>query len=185
MILALVAFICGVHMGKTFSDLRGADDSLTKIGNHQGQPPPFRLMDRGKETQPAKETRTQSSDSREVKREGGTPRSAPQVLGEKGVRGPKSSTPPPQEEEKTGSSKMKYALQVAAFNNLQEAQDLVSQLKKRGYDAYLVTGSAAAKGTLHRVRVGHFQTLQEARQFALAFEKKENLRPIISSLQSP
>jgi cell division septation protein DedD len=74
---------------------------------------------------------------------------------------------------------------VGAFNNPQEAQELVNQLKKKGYEAYQVTGSAAAKGTLHRVRIGHFQNLQEARQFALTFEKKENLKPIISSLQNP
>jgi cell division septation protein DedD len=61
----------------------------------------------------------------------------------------------------------------------------VNELKKKGYEAYQVTGTAAAKGTLHRVRIGHFQTLQEARQFALSFEKRENRKPIIASLQNP
>ena len=74
---------------------------------------------------------------------------------------------------------------MGAFNNPQEAQELVNQLKKKGYEAYQVTGSAAAKGTVHRVRIGNFQNLQEAKQFALTFEKKENLKPIISNLQNP
>jgi cell division septation protein DedD len=83
-------------------------------------------------------------------------------------------TPPP---------KANFALQVAAFSNPEEARELVNQLRSKGYSAYLVTGSAAAKGTLYRVRIGQFQTLQEARQFALAFEKKEKVKTIIASLE--
>jgi cell division septation protein DedD len=72
---------------------------------------------------------------------------------------------------------------VAAFNNHEEAQELINRLQKKGYTAYQITGRAAAKGTLHRVRVGHFQSLQEAKQLALEFEKKEKIKTIITSLQ--
>ncbi len=114
------------------------------------------------------------------------PRRVPEKApAEKTASPSRESSPPPAEEGKAGPAKAKYTLQVGAFNNPQEAQELVNQLKKKGYEAYQVTGSAAAKGTLHRVRIGHFQNLQEARQFALTFEKKENLKPIISSLQNP
>jgi len=42
-ILALVAFICGVHMGKTLSDLRGSQEGGPTIQDRKGEAPPFRL----------------------------------------------------------------------------------------------------------------------------------------------
>jgi cell division septation protein DedD len=77
--------------------------------------------------------------------------------------------------------KVRYTLQIAALNNAEEARELVNKLKGRGYDAYAVTGTAAAKGTLHRVRLGSFPSLQDARQFAVEFEKKEKIKTIIVS----
>lgn len=77
--------------------------------------------------------------------------------------------------------KVRYTLQIAALNNADEARELVNKLKGRGYDAYAVTGTAAAKGTLHRVRLGSFPSLQDARQFAVEFEKKEKIKTIIVS----
>jgi len=79
------------------------------------------------------------------------------------------------------AAKAKYTLQIAALNSSDEAKELVSKLKSKGYDAYAVTGTAAAKGALHRVRIGSFSSLQEARQFAVDFEKKEKIKTIITS----
>jgi cell division septation protein DedD len=67
------------------------------------------------------------------------------------------------------------------LNSSDEAKELVNKLKSKGYDAYAVTGIAAAKGALHRVRIGSFSSLQEARQFAVDFEKKEKIKTIITS----
>jgi cell division septation protein DedD len=180
-VVALVAFLCGVQMGKSLSELRRSEDpaSPSRVQDRKGQAPPFRLMERGKENQPGQEAKIQNSDAGE--REGVPPQPTPKVSNGKASESMKDSVP---EEGGTAPPKPKYTLQVAALNNPAEAQDLVNQLKKKGYDAYLVTGSAAAKGTLHRVRIGNYQSLQEARQFALIFEKKENMKPIISSLQN-
>ncbi len=185
-VVALVAFLCGVQMGKSLSELRRSDDlaSTSRVQDRKGQAPPFRLMERGKEIQSGQEAKVRSSDpgERHGEREGVPHQPTPKASNGKASESAKDSSP---EEEGAAPSKGKYTLQVAAFNNPTEAQDLVNQLKKKGYDAYQVTGSAAAKGTLHRVRIGNFQSLQEARQFALAFEKKEDMKPIISSVQNP
>jgi cell division septation protein DedD len=184
-ILALVAFICGVQMGKALSDLRGSEETGPRIQDRKGEAPPFRFMEKGKMSRPIQEARPRSPETGESRKEPSASQTPQKAPADKAPGPSRDSSPPPPEEEKAGPSEAKYTLQVGAFKNPQEALELVNQLKKKGYDAYQVTGSAAAKGTVHRVRIGHFQSLQEAKQFALTFEKKENLKPIISSLQNP
>jgi len=186
-VIALVAFFCGVQIGKALSELRRSDNLTSRVQDRKGQAPPFRLMGKTKETHPPEEEKVLISGPGEnsTEREGAISQPSPKVTNGKITGSGRDSSPSTAEEEKELPPKAKYTLQVAAFNNAAEAQDLVDRLKKKGYDAYQVTGNAAAKGTLQRVRIGHFQSLQEARQFALTFEKKENVRPIIASLQNP
>ena len=183
--LALVAFVCGVQMGKALNELGWSESGGLRLQDRRGDAPPFRFMEKGKDPQPAQEPRMRPPEAGEIRKEPPAPRQAERAAPEKTGESPPETPSAVSEEGKSALAKAKYSLQVAAFNNLQEAQDLVNQLKKKGYDAYQLTGSAAAKGTLHRVRIGYFQTLQEARQFAMAFEKKENLKPIISNVPNP
>ena len=166
LIIALVAFVTGVQMGKTLSDGRRLDGPSFQGPTPQLQEPPFRLERKEANRQIDRETRPRVPTSPAVPAE----KVASSAAEEK-----KSETP----------AKGKYTLQVAAFNNPAEARDLVNQLKDKGYEAYQITGSAAAKGTLHRVRIGHFPTLQEARQFAWDFEKREKMKTIISTVPNP
>ena len=145
---------------------------------------PFRSGVRGIDAQPSRETKSLTPEIPEKRKEKDlAPAQIPQrVLEDKspppaakaaGLEGTKGTSPP----------KAKFALQVAAFSKPEDAQELMNQLRSKGYSAYQVTGSATAKGTLYRVRIGQFQSLQEARQFALAFEKKEKVKTIIASLE--
>ena len=179
--VALVAFLCGVQMGKSLSELQRSEEPAPRIQDRKGQAPPFRLMKKEKENHPGQEAKARSSESGEKVSGETSPSSDPKVSEGKASEPEKTSA---REDEKDTPPRVRYTLQVAAFNNSAEAEDLVNQLKKKGYDAFQVTGSAAAKGALHRVRVGQFPSLQEARQFALIFEKKENIKPIISSVQN-
>ncbi|NWF57064.1 MAG: SPOR domain-containing protein [Syntrophaceae bacterium] len=185
LLLALVAFVCGVQMGKSLGDLSRADDDKALIHDRKGEAPPFRLMDKGKEIPSAREAKDQPSEGKGSPQETIPPRPSPKGVLDKPAGPSKPSIGAPGDEAKPAPSKTRYTLQVGAYNNAQEAQELVQQLKKKGYDAYIAPGTGAAKGMLHRVRIGQFQTLQEARQFALAFEKKENLKPIISNVPTP
>lgn len=83
---------------------------------------------------------------------------------------------------KPAPPKAKYTLQVAALNNAEEAKQMVLQLQNKGYPAYQISGSGAAKGTLYRVRLGYFSSLQEAKEFALNFEKNEKIKPLIKPM---
>ena len=172
LIVALVAFLCGIQIGKSVGELSVSEET-PRVQDAKGKAPPFRFLEKGKENKPEPKPPEPADAAKEKEP---PPVQAP-------AEPPKDPVVPEKKpgEERAANSKAKYAIQVAAFNSQGEAQDLVSQLKKKGYEAYQVTGTAAARGMLHRVRIGRFHSLQEARQFAADFEKKENLKPIITS----
>ena len=69
-------------------------------------------------------------------------------------------------------------IQVASFKNKKDADLMVSRMKKKGYRAYRALGIIPGKGVWYRVRVGHFNSKQEARKIVARLEK-ENIKPII------
>ncbi len=160
--LALVAFLSGVWMGKTINDLP-----------YKGE---TRLPPKKEKSQ---EERRNSPAAGEVKREGDRGHGGEKILT------PAEKSSPSSSGTESSPVKIRYTLQIGAFNNSEEAQKLVSQLQTKGYVAYEITGKGAAKGMLYRVRVGHFPTLQDARQFALLFEKKEKIKAVITTEATP
>lgn len=57
----------------------------------------------------------------------------------------------------------RYTVQVQASRSRKEADDLASQLRKRGYDAF-VTPDSDDNGRWYRVRVGHYESVVDARK---------------------
>jgi cell division septation protein DedD len=189
LLIALLAYLTGVRTGKTLTEIRRPEGTAAKEEGKEISQSPFRFLapqdpaKRGQEGSSPK-SRTQDPPSGKAGKEE-VGRTEGKLEKEKVARSPEGG-PLESSEGKEGSpSSAKYAVQVGAFNNSQDAQEMVKKLKSKGYAAYSVTGSAAAKGSWHRVRVGRFQSLQEARQFALAFEKKERIKTIITPISSP
>jgi cell division septation protein DedD len=177
-VLSLVAFISGVRMGKGLSDFKHTGAPSVKAQAKEQKSSPFRFELKSPELQPGKEARSSISQAPP------SPQAKEKLLDEKVSRPPEKTIPQTPAAAKTAPPpRAQFTLQVAALSNPEEARDLVSQLRSKGYEAYQVTGIAAAKGTLYRVRIGQFHSLGEARQFALAFEKKEKIKTIIASLQ--
>jgi photosystem II stability/assembly factor-like uncharacterized protein len=56
-----------------------------------------------------------------------------------------------------------FAIQIASTRTQSEAQAIVSELKAKGVDAYLVKAAVPRKGTRYRVRFGRFNTEVEAK----------------------
>jgi cell division septation protein DedD len=183
LVLCLVAFFSGVRMGKAVSELKPAEKNQAKQV-YELPMPPFYSEPRKEEPAP-KEAKVLLPESPEQKAEkeplpvSPPPKKVPERIPRSSERAP---APAPERKESPAPAKMRYTLQVAAFNNPDEARDLVNQLKKKGYPAYQASGNAAARGALHRVRIGQFPTLQEAKQFALNFEKREKMKTLITSL---
>ena len=175
-VLSLVAFISGVRMGKGLSDFKHTGAPSGKAQAKEQKSSPFRFEVKSLELQAGKEAQSSIAQA--------PPQAKEKLLDEKASRPPDKATPQtPAATKAAPPPKAQFTLQVAALSNPEEARDLVSHLRSRGYEAYQVTGIAAAKGTLYRVRIGQFHSLGEARQFALAFEKKEKIKTIIASLQ--
>lgn len=75
--------------------------------------------------------------------------------------------------EGTAAGGSRWTVQVNAFPDEEPAQNLVEKLKGKGYDAYVVTTNIKGR-TWYRVRVGRFQSREEAKQLQETFRSKEN-----------
>jgi hypothetical protein len=161
--LALVAFLSGIWMGKAINNLP-----------YRGETRPQAKKER------PKEEKRNSSAAGELKREENRGHGEEKNLApaEKSIALSSSGA-------ESAPAKIRFTLQIGAFNNSEEAQKMVSQLQSKGYIAYEITGKGAAKGMLYRVRVGRFPTLQDAREFALLFEKKEKMKGVITTEAVP
>ena len=73
----------------------------------------------------------------------------------------------------------RYTLQVISYRDPQEAQIFVSALRKRGHAAYVTTGTVEDRGTHWRVRIGPFETRQEAQAYRTTFEREEGMNTFI------
>jgi len=183
-ILLLMTFISGVRLGKELSHPSPKKEAASFLQDRAGQKIPFRIAEGGKGS--FRETEEKSSPAenidkirgKEPSETKGKEKSAEEKESNHSSKATVSSSLPAKA---PPASKVKFTLQVAALNSAEEAKELVNKLKSKGYEAYAITGSAAAKGALHRVRIGSFPTLQDARQFAVEFEKKEKIKTIITS----
>ena len=179
LVFALAAFVSGAWVGKALSDLRHRDgfSSGARAGGSEAKPP-FR---------PLAKTDSPSGQEAKVAVPSSSPPAAESKTSDKLVAEEKSGLPPAAGQEEGRAAppqKAKFSLQIGAFNNADEAQEVMKRFRAKGYDAFQITSKAgAAKGTLARVRIGHFPSLQEARQFAQEFEKKEKIKTIITSLE--
>ena len=84
----------------------------------------------------------------------------------------------------------RYSLQAAAFPNESGANDFCERLKRAGVPAYTVAAEIAGRGKWFRVRVGRFETAQDAEKFASEARLRArasglNLQLIVSSYETP
>jgi len=77
----------------------------------------------------------------------------------------------------------KYSVQVASFQNADQADGFSDSLKEKGYESHVQVAEVPGKGTWYRVRVGAFSDKLSAQKTAQTLEKQEKLSPIVVSLQ--
>lgn len=89
---------------------------------------------------------------------------------------PAPSAPPevskPQEEPESSAP---YTIQVGAFLKKANADRTLSQLTKKGYDAYIFQQVDKKRRMWHMVRFGHFQDLETASLVMKAFKGQEKI----------
>jgi len=95
------------------------------------------------------------------------------------VQQPQAQQPPARIEVPTTKSNRYYTIQVSAFDTQTLAQAYIDKLKtKYALSAYAVEGSVQGK-RWYRVRVGKFEDLQKAKEFAKVLEEKLGVKPFI------
>jgi cell division septation protein DedD len=73
----------------------------------------------------------------------------------------------------------RYTLQVISYRDPQEARIFASALRKRGHAAYVTSGTVEDRGIHWRVRIGPFDTRQEAQSYRATFEREEGMNTFI------
>jgi len=75
-----------------------------------------------------------------------------------------------------------YRLQVAAFGNMNDANEFVDTLKLKGYDAYIVTTSNSRGEVWNLIKVGNFKTAREAWNLSTVYQSNEGGEVFVESL---
>lgn len=65
----------------------------------------------------------------------------------------------------TNPTPARYSIQVGSYTNVDEAHAMVGSWKTRGYQAFLVSADIPGKGRWYRVRLGGFNTKEEAQSY--------------------
>jgi cell division protein FtsN len=66
-----------------------------------------------------------------------------------------------------------FFVQVASFQNTEDADRQAARLKSKGYKVVIIKADIPGKGTWYRVRLGPYRDSADAKSVALKYEKKE------------
>jgi cell division septation protein DedD len=73
----------------------------------------------------------------------------------------------------------RYTLQVISYRDAQEARIFANALRKRGHAAFVTSGDVEGRGLHWRVRIGPFETRQQAQSYRTTFEREEGMNTFI------
>lgn len=76
--------------------------------------------------------------------------------------------------------KSPFAIQVGSYPNPDEAHHWVSHWKQKGYQAFLVSADIPGKGRWYRVRLGRFDSKEEAQSYLKDFQSREGIEAFIA-----
>ncbi|MFH2007660.1 MAG: SPOR domain-containing protein [bacterium] len=76
--------------------------------------------------------------------------------------------------------KKQYTLQVSAFQDRGEADQVIKKLQKEGYRPYMVASKLPKRGVWYRVRLGAFGSWNKALEAKKKFEEKINMTAYVS-----
>ncbi len=87
-------------------------------------------------------------------------------------RGVQQQPPPTTQFASTGRQPERFAVQLASYRTRPRAEGLRAMLVDVGYTAYVVESNVPPSGRYYRVRVGPFDTREEAREIALNMQSR-------------
>jgi cell division septation protein DedD len=78
------------------------------------------------------------------------------------------------------SLKLRYTIQIAAYQEKEMAEEDVKKMKTRGYAAFIVSSTVPVKGTWYRVRLGSFASKAAAEKLQTQLQAKEGISSFIT-----
>lgn len=84
----------------------------------------------------------------------------------------------------TPTKKMAFSVQVEAFVEKKNAEDLVADLKGRGYEPYIFEAFDVKNQKVYTVRIGDYEEFEKASQAAALFNKKEDMPAVVKNIDS-
>jgi cell division septation protein DedD len=72
-----------------------------------------------------------------------------------------------------------YTVQVISYDSVEGADAFAAGLRARGHRAFVMRAEIPGRGTVHRVRVGPFETLRDAQAFRHQFEQTERMNTLL------
>jgi len=92
----------------------------------------------------------------------------------------KTAKPEKADIQKPAASGGTYTIQVGAYKEKKEADTRAERLKRKGYDARVVSGKDKDGAVLYKIRVGNFGTQGEAQPTARKIESSEQVTTYIT-----
>ena len=77
-------------------------------------------------------------------------------------------------------AKEAFFVQVASFQNPEDAKRQAAKLKSKGYKVIIVKADIPGKGIWHRVRLGPYKDSSDAKAAALKYEKNEKVSTFVT-----
>lgn len=85
--------------------------------------------------------------------------------------------------DETPKTKGLYTLQVAAFSTPDEANSVVEEYIAKGYEAYVVPIENSRGETWNLVKIGKFNTIEQAWSYSTYFKNREGAEAYVESLE--
>lgn len=84
----------------------------------------------------------------------------------------------------TPTEKMAFSVQAGVFLGEKNVEDIVADLKGRGYEPYTFETTNSRNQQVYAVRIGDYADLEEASRAVSEFKKKEKMSAIVTTIDS-
>jgi DedD protein len=195
--IAVVVFLCGVMVGRGVRDATIAAAGTSIAAASETSPPPagmtpadvrkeldyqrrlesHKVEDDLEGTSRSPENLVAEATKKPAPKETAPKETAPKPAPKRETPPAKSSSAPAKGSTLLGSAGGAFTIQVVALKTQDAADQLVTRLRGKGYRAYVEAGGSTG---LYRVRVGRFQSRDEADKVAQKLRDVEKFKPFVT-----
>jgi cell division septation protein DedD len=87
------------------------------------------------------------------------------------------------EQEPDIEKKEGFTVQIGAFKEIERANKALNELNMKGYEPYILPYVNSLGTSWYLVRIGKFNTREEAREYAISFQRTEGMEAILERIE--